>query len=119
MQRACGVRRQIAVIAWMILSAACADRLREGVTLSPAGVRFQVRLPDAASVAVAGDFNGWSVTSDPMTRSGELWVRQMVLPPGEYAFMYVVDESSWITPPNAAEVVSDGFGGFNGKVVVP
>jgi hypothetical protein len=48
-----------------------------------------------------------------------MWTSVIALPPGEYLFMYIVDGTSWMTPPNAAEVVPDGFGGRNGKVVVP
>jgi len=107
------------LIAATLSGAACAAGLQEGVRLSPEGVRFQVRQPAATAVAVAGDFNGWSPSSHPMTRSGELWACLVALPPGEHLFMYVVDGVSWITPPNAAEVVPDGFGGWNGKVVVP
>jgi 1,4-alpha-glucan branching enzyme len=101
-----------------LLSTGCAATLEEGVQLSPEGVRFRIRQPEAKSVAVAGDFNGWSPAAHPMVRVGEFWTCLIPLPPGEHAFMYVVD-GSWVTPPNAAEVVPDGFGGFNGKVVVP
>lgn len=108
--------------AWVIVAAlswaACATELREGVQLSREGVRFQLRQPAAASVAVAGDFNGWSPTFHPMTRSGEFWTCVIALPPGDYVFMYVVD-GMWVTPPNAAELVPDGFGGWNGRFLVP
>jgi 1,4-alpha-glucan branching enzyme len=96
----------------------CAAGLRDEVRVAPEGVRFRLRKPDATSVAVVGDFNGWSDSSHPMTRTGEMWSSVIQLPPGEHIFMYVVD-GTWVTPPNAAEVVPDGFGGFNGKVIVP
>jgi 1,4-alpha-glucan branching enzyme len=110
-QRAC-------LMVVVLLVAGCAATLSDGVRVMPDGVRFQIRRPGAASVAVAGDFNGWSPTAHPMTRSGDLWTGTIAVPPGEHLFMYVVD-GTWVTPPNVAEVVPDGFGGSNGRVVVP
>ena len=40
------------------------------------------------------------------------------LPPGEHAFMYVVDGAQWMSPPLASDYVDDGFGAKNGVVVV-
>ena len=110
-QRAC-----LAVM--VLLAIGCAAALRDEVRVRPDGVRFQIRRPGAASVAVAGDFNGWSETAHRMTRSGELWTSTIVVPPGEYLFVYVID-GMWVTPPNVSEVVPDGFGGSNGRLVVP
>jgi 1,4-alpha-glucan branching enzyme len=107
------------VIVAALVCGACAAELNEGVRVSREGVRFRLRQPAATSVAVSGDFNGWSHTAHPMTRSGEFWTCVVTLPPGEHVFMYVVDGVSWVTPPNAAEIVPDGFGGWNGKVFVP
>ena len=119
MQRAWQVARHAVLVACICSLAACAARRQEGVTVSREGVRFQMRQPAATSVAVAGDFNSWSPTSDPMTLSGDIWMRRIPLPPGHYVFMYVVDGMTWVTPANVAETVPDGFGGLNGRVVVP
>ena len=80
---------------------------------------FQLRRPAASSIAVVGDFNGWSGTMHPMTRSGDVWRSVVALPPGDYVFVYLVDGTEWVTPPNATALVPDGFGGLNGKVTVP
>ena len=111
-------RRGCAIAAVMSI-AACAAALREEVRVARDGVTFRLRRMDASSVVVAGDFNGWSLTAHPMRRAGDMWTAVIPLPPGEHLFMYIVDGTSWITPPNASEVVPDGFGGQNGKVVVP
>ncbi len=107
------------MIAAAVVAGACGARLREGVQIEEAGVLFRLKHPSASSVAVAGDFNGWSETSHPMTRQSEVWSRVVPLPPGDYLFMYVVDGSQWLAPRNAPELVPDGFGGMNGKVTVP
>jgi 1,4-alpha-glucan branching enzyme len=75
---------------------------------------------EASSVAVAGSFNQWSVSSHPLVRAkaGGLWTIVVPLPPGEHAFMYVVDGKEWVSPPLAEDYLDDGFGAKNGIVVV-
>lgn len=102
-----------------LFNTACAGGLREGVRVVSDGVHFQLRRPSATSVAVAGDFNGWSETAHPMTRNGDFWTSVVALPPGDYVFMYLVNGMEWVTPPNTMTIVPDGFGALNGKVTVP
>ena len=110
---------RLALAAAVLACTACAAELWEGARLAPGGVRFQIRQAGADSVAVAGDFNGWSHTSHPMTRDGDLWSCLIALPAGEHVFMYVVDGGSWVPPANTVALVPDGFGGWNGKIIVP
>ena len=88
--------------------------------VTPAGVRFVLMRAEATSVAVAGSFNQWSPSSHPLARAktGGLWTIVVPLPPGEHAFMYVVDGKDWVSPPLAEDYVDDGFGARNGIVVV-
>ena len=111
------IGRCVWLLAAALLVSSCAT-VREEVRVAGDGVHFRLRRPGAAKVSVAGDFNSWSVDTHPLTRSGDVWTAVVRLPPGEYSFMYVVD-GTWITPPGAAEVVPDGFGGSNGRLVVP
>jgi 1,4-alpha-glucan branching enzyme len=84
-------------------------------------MRFSLMDTDARSVAVAGSFNEWSVSSHPMARevTGGIWTTVVPLPPGEHVFMFVIDGKRWITPPLADDFVDDGFGARNGVVIVP
>ena len=101
------------------VSAACATlRAPEAPAVTPAGVRFVLRHPQAQKVSLAGSFNQWSESSHPLARSSGVWTIVVALPPGEYAFMYVVDGREWLTPPAARDYVDDGFGSRNGVVVV-
>jgi 1,4-alpha-glucan branching enzyme len=108
----------VSVLAAALFASACGAGLRDDVRVLPEGVRFRLLRASAAAVTVAGDFNGWSDAAHPMTRSGDLWTSVIRLPAGEHLFVYVVD-GTWVTPPNAPEVVPDGFGGWNGRIVVP
>jgi 1,4-alpha-glucan branching enzyme len=111
--------RRTFVLLTALAAAGCAAALREGVHVRGDAVLFRLRRPEASSVAIAGDFNGWSATSHLMAREGDAWTRRIALPSGEHLFMYVVDGREWLTPPAAAERVPDGFGGWNARVVVP
>lgn len=59
-------------------------------------VRFRYRNARAVSVALAGDFNGWSTTTHPMQRSGDtLWTLDVDLPPGRHEYKFFVDGRDW------------------------
>ncbi len=80
-----------------------------------APVLAQLRLvaPQARSVAVAGDFNGWRPEATPLRRGeGGAWSAQVPLAPGRrYEYQFVVD-GEWVADP-AAPATDDGFGGRN------
>ena len=104
-----------------VVSAGCAATMRPAApVVTPSGVRFVLMQPAARSVALAGSFNQWSATSQPLARDGSRgrWTIVVPLPPGEHLFMYVVDGAQWISPPLAEDYVDDGFGAKNGVVVV-
>jgi 1,4-alpha-glucan branching enzyme len=68
-------------------------------------------------VFVAGEFNQWNPTAEKMTKDGGKWKLTKALPPGRYAYKFVVD-GTWKEDPNAKESTDDGMGGKNSVVVV-
>jgi hypothetical protein len=42
----------------------------------------------------------------------------LALPPGDYEYMFVVDDGQWVTDPLAVETRDDGFGGQNAVLEV-
>lgn len=78
-------------------------------------VRFVLPAGEATSVAVAGEFNGWDPTAAVLTDDdGDgVFVGTLDLPPGNYAYMFVVDGERWVTDPNASNYRDDGFGNRN------
>ena len=107
-----------AALAAVVMSAACAAAIADRAPLeTPGGVRFTLANAAATSVAVAGSFNEWSATANPLARSGKLWTALVTLPPGEHLFMFIVD-GKWIVPPRAEDYADDGFGSRNGVVIV-
>lgn len=77
-------------------------------------VRLVLLQPNARSVSVAGDFNGWNPAQTKLERSeGGMWTVTIPLKPGRYEYMFVVDGKQWIADPLAAEDAGDGFGSQN------
>lgn len=78
-------------------------------------VRF--RMPDARSVAIAGDWNAWRPV--PLRPLGDdVWEGTLVLRRGLYHFNLQVDGSDWVVP-NGVATVPDGLGGMVAVLVVP
>jgi len=76
-------------------------------------MRVALLNPQAESVTIAGDFNGWDSQSLPLRRADNgLWTITIPLKPGRYEYMYQVD-GKWITDPLASEFSPDGFGDEN------
>lgn len=82
-------------------------------------VSFSIEAPGASSVYLAGEFNDWSDSAEPMTdEDGDgVFETTLDLAPGRYAYKFVVD-GTWKEDPNASEFVDDGFGGQNSVVTV-
>ncbi len=77
-------------------------------------VRLVLLQPEAQSVAVAGDFNGWNPGQTKLERSeGGMWTATIPLKPGRYQYMFVIDGKQWIADPLAGEASGDGFGAEN------
>jgi hypothetical protein len=68
---------------------------------------------DPDRVHVAGDFNAWDDASTPLRRVGDVWTTTLVLPPGEYEYMFVENGDRWVSDPLALRERPDGFGGTN------
>lgn len=77
-------------------------------------VRLVVLQPNARTVQVAGDFNGWNPARTALEQiSDGAWAVTIPLTPGRYEYMFVVDGKQWIADPFAAEQNDDGFGSRN------
>ncbi|HEX9970479.1 MAG TPA: alpha-amylase family glycosyl hydrolase, partial [bacterium] len=70
--------------------------------------------------AVAGEFNRWSATANPMNdlnHDGN-WTAWLDLDPGEYEYKFVVNGKHWIPDFDNPVKVTDGWNGFNSVVSV-
>ncbi len=89
-----------------------------GTAAGAEGVTF-VWKGEGGSVSLAGEFNGWNTSADPLTKQADgSWSLTRKLEPGRYMYKFVVDGSNWKEDPTAKESADDGFGGKNSVVVV-
>jgi 1,4-alpha-glucan branching enzyme len=81
-------------------------------------VDLAVDFPDADSVSLAGEFNNWDPTANPMEKGPDgLWHATVDLSPGSYQYKFVVD-GDWVADPSNSETIDDGYGGVNSVLTV-
>ena len=55
-------------------------------------IYFRLDAPEAEHVTVVGDFNAWDQEKHPLRRDANgVWACHMPLPPGQYAYCFMVD----------------------------
>ncbi len=82
------------------------------------GVRFVCRA-GGSTAAVAGEFNAWNATADPMTKQADgSFVLVKKLEPGRHPYKFVIDGTNWKEDPNAKASVDDNMGGKNSVIEV-
>ena len=88
------------------------------VTIEEEWIVFSFYRPNASSVCVAGDFNGWKTGDLELTPLGNgNWKAKFRLPPGEFKFRYCAD-GEWFTDYAACGVELGRFG-LDSIVIVP
>lgn len=88
------------------------------VTITDDWAEFAFFRPQAESVYLIGDFNGWRFDELAMVRNGDgYWSLKLRLPPGEFKFRYYAD-GQWFTD-YAAFGVEPGPFGLDSLVRIP
>lgn len=84
------------------------------VVEGPGLTTVRLCLPTAVGcrhATVAGDFNGWSTTANPMRREGDAFVADLRLAPGRsYRYRYLLDGERWENDWSADAYVPNAFG---------
>ena len=74
---------------------------------------FKIKIPDAQSVVLSGDFNNWNTKTNPMKKGKDgSWKIDLSLKDGEYQFRYFVDDHYWLNDDEAPQV-ANAFGSNN------
>lgn len=70
---------------------------------------FRFKKPDAQSVALVGEFNGWK--AQPMSKSGDgTWTTNVSVAPGTYGYKFLVNGADWtFDPENSNRKKVDGI----------
>ncbi len=82
---------------------------------------FSFDAPKAASVSVAGDFNGWNPQSHRLERGAQTgkWEGRITVKRGRHRYKFVIDGKEWVLDPAATVFESDPYGGKNAVLLVP
>ena len=74
--------------------------------------KFEYWGPEAGEVFVAGSFNDWSDSANPLTNDGGTWSAVLSLTTGKHTYKFVVD-GAWIPDPGNPDGEDDGYGSTN------
>jgi len=90
-----------------------------GVNQIDDAIVFITLYPRASTVQIAGDFNNWQPTKNPMRRVGDsgVWQTELKLPQGKYRYRLVVD-GQWQQDPYNELTEVNPFGEYNSIVEV-
>jgi len=81
-------------------------------------IQFKVFAPEAKEVLLAGSFNDWSGSSDPMKRDKTgAWKKVKMLPQGTHEYKYIVD-GVWTLDPESPHTVPNQYGTRNSTIQV-
>lgn len=82
----------------------------------PGYTRLSISAPNARSVELYGDWNGWTAVPAMRATNG-VWYADLPLDPGEYRYAFRVDGGAWRVPEGAV-ATTDEFGGRSAYVTV-
>ncbi|MFO7760727.1 MAG: isoamylase early set domain-containing protein [Desulfobia sp.] len=69
---------------------------------------FSLYAPEASQVFLAGNFNNWDPTADPMRKFKKgIHTKKIKLKPGRHEYKFVVDGEWWADPENDNRLTSD------------
>ncbi|UCF30970.1 MAG: glycogen-binding domain-containing protein [bacterium] len=79
-------------------------------------VEFKILAPQAEKVLLAGTFNQWSSSTDPMRRdSTGTWKKIKLLPHGRHEYKFIVD-GMWTLDPGCPDTVPNQHGTQNNLI---
>ena len=89
-------------------------------TVQAERAKFSLYAPQAHSITLIGDFNGWgSEQKLSLSPQGKgIWTVEVPLPPGRYQYAFLIDGKDMATDPRAEQHVNDDFGRKNAVVTV-
>jgi hypothetical protein len=79
-------------------------------------VAFNLKVEHARTVAVSGTFSDWRPIA--LKRTGDVWSGSVTIEPGTHQYGFLIDGRVWYVPPDAVDVIDDGFGRKNVTLVV-
>ena len=106
------------LLAWTGTAAGQSARPGWGAVPYAGGVTFRVWAPGAASVSVAGTFNGWNMSANPLvleSATSGVWSADLAAARTNDSYKYVVNGALWRSDPRSRIIDSAN----NNNSVVP
>ncbi len=76
-------------------------------------VQFEFPAPEALEVYLAGDFNNWDSSANPMKKDKKgIWKITVSLKPGTYKYRFLKD-GNWENDPACCDCIPNEFGSLN------
>lgn len=72
--------------------------------------QFVLFAPEARTVALVGDFNGWDPHATPLVPRDGVWTARLSLEPGRHVYSFVIDGQQWVADTDAPRAPGDEFG---------
>ena len=81
-------------------------------------IKFSFRAPEARKVFLAGSFNGWNTSVNPLEKDkkGD-WATSVQLFPGRYEYRFFVDDE-WMDDPDSTGRSLNIYGNYNSELSV-
>jgi 1,4-alpha-glucan branching enzyme len=93
---------------WFAIFICCVVIMLTRGIVSAEDHEFKYKAPDATSVELMCESNGWKAV--PMTKGDDgVWTTKVSLNPGTYAYKFLVNGKDWVfDPDNSAKKTVDG-----------
>jgi len=106
------------ILALCVLSASYAEIKLKDVGGGKVEITF-LYMDSSSEMGVIGSFDNWTVPGEAMTKNGDgVWEKTIsALATDEIAYKFY-SKGSWILDEQAPDKKDDGFGGFNGLIIV-
>jgi 5'-AMP-activated protein kinase regulatory beta subunit len=82
-------------------------------------IKFTVQAEANSQIFVAGSFNDWSPSKNPLTSKNgdEFYEGSILLPKGTYEYKFIINDT-WCVDPECSEWVVNDLGSLNSVLVV-
>ena len=93
---------------WFTIFICCVAIILVQESANGAEHEFRYKAPDAKTVELMGEWNGWKAI--PMTKGDDgVWTAKVELSTGTHAYKFLVDGKDWVfDPDNSAKKTVDG-----------
>ena len=94
---------------WFTVLVCCVTIILTRGGANAAEHEFRYKAPDAKTVELMCEFNGWKAV--PMTKGDDgVWTTKVTLSPGTYGYKFLVNGTDWVfDPDNSNKKTVDGI----------